>query len=161
MPKTPGTELTVKLEILIDAGPEKVWRVLSTPEGMRRWQGARVYEPRPGGEIVFYLGPTGEPVSAEDAAYISRGEVKVFDPPRTLAYSWQQHNVKTNETWPAATLVTLHLEPAGTGTRVTVAHSGFELLPQGVAEAAFEDYKRGWNLHDDLGKLKRLAEEVL
>jgi uncharacterized protein YndB with AHSA1/START domain len=161
VPNSSKQQLVIRLDIYIDAAPAEVWRILSTLDGMRRWQGAQEYEPSQGGKIVFHLGATGEPATGDDVIYVSRGEVKVFDPPSNLAYTWRQYNAKTDEIWPAETLVSLRLDPEGKGTRVRVVHSGFEQLPSDAAEQAFEDYRMGWTLHDDLGKLKRLVEGVL
>lgn len=151
-------KLEIDLRIEIDAAPGRVWSIISTLEGMRTWQGATVFEPWIGGRVEFELGPSGSLLQDEEAAYVMTGRVVGLEPERLIAYTWRQSAVG-GEAWPDETLVTLTLEPHGDGTVVRVTHGGFEKLPGELAAAAHRDYRWGWEHHDDLARLKRMAEE--
>jgi uncharacterized protein YndB with AHSA1/START domain len=61
---------------------QKVWRALVEPEHMAAWMPARMDgERRPGAPLRF--------VFAEEPSYDSRGEMRIFDPPYMLEYTWE------------------------------------------------------------------------
>ena len=93
--------LKIDLEIEIAAPPERVWQVFSTPENMQEWMRLSGYLPEVGANYQM-------DVSTPEGAFIFTGEVKVFDPPRELAFTWVQQEVG-KDPWPVDTLVTLRL----------------------------------------------------
>jgi uncharacterized protein YndB with AHSA1/START domain len=145
-----GQKMAVRQEILIHAAPEKVWAVMSSAEGIKKWLGPATYEPRVGSKIDFN-------VTHEGGNYYMFGEVMTFNPPRELAFTWTEQPVG-GEPWPVATRVTLTLTPEGEGTRVRLTHDGFENLPAEIAEDQFKSYERGWQMYNGLPELKAMAE---
>ena len=143
--------LTVDMEIEIIAPAEKVWAFLASVEGMQSWLGPKVYNPKLGGEIKFFV-DTGE------NKYNINGEVVVFDPPKSLAFTWNEHQVG-GQPWPEPTTVTITLNPTEGGTRVTLVHSGFEALPQIYRKEQFDSYVEGWKVRDVMTRLKDLLED--
>src|SRR3954465_3887638 len=109
---------TIEREVHIDASPEIVFQVGSSPEPLREWwpDEAR-YEPVPGsvGEIVF-----GDPDAGGGGASFT---VVPVDPPRGVGFRW---------TPPAdegagegnSLLVTFDLVAAGDGTLLTMTETG-------------------------------------
>lgn len=153
----PGEELTIRLDLLIDAPVERVWSFLASEDGMRAWQGAWRFEPRLGGETLFYINFETGSIEPDGAAYRMTGRVTVFEPPRRLAFTWRQEDLNSGVAWPEDTLIAFRLEPEGAGTRVYLEHSGFERLPAEYARSMYEDYSQGWLHH---GSLAQLAELV-
>lgn len=91
--------------------PERVWRALTEREAISRWLMENDFEPRVGHRFRFRTKP------APGFDGVVHCEVLACDRPRRLAYSWRGG--------PIDTLVTFTLEPDGTGTRLTLVHSGF------------------------------------
>ena len=143
-------KMIVRQEIHINAAPDKVWAVMTSVEGIKKWLGPATYEPRKGSKIDFN-------VTHEGGKYYMFGEVMTFDPPRELAFTWTEQPVG-GEAWPAATLVTIQLTPEAGGTRVSLIHSGFENLPADIAEDQFKSYGRGWAMSNGLADLKAMVE---
>jgi uncharacterized protein YndB with AHSA1/START domain len=67
------------------------------------------------------------------------GEVRVWDPPRRLVYSW--HPGRPADT---AQEVELRFSPAGSGTRVELEHRGWEVLGDNAVSTR-DSYDKGWN----------------
>ena len=153
------SDFAVELDIQIHAPIDHVWRIISTPDGMRRWQGATLFEPRLGGRTVFHINLDTGSTAEQDAQYRMDGRIVAFTPPYELAYTWRQTTLATGDTWPADTLVTITLSERGPQlTRARVVHSGFEALGEALGRELAAAYRQGWEDHDDLGQLKRLAE---
>jgi uncharacterized protein YndB with AHSA1/START domain len=130
---------TIRLERVLDARPETVWRYLTEAELRRQWfmggTDARA-------DSEFELLNDHDNLSDEDAPYPEdyapyKGrtwEEKVlrFDPPRLLETTFQggKNGVVTYE---------LHAE--GDRTRLTITHSGI------TSPTGFQDFGGGWNSH--------------
>jgi uncharacterized protein YndB with AHSA1/START domain len=96
-----------------------------------------IIEPRVGGR--FYE-------TAPDGREYIIGEVLHYEPGVRLTYTWKG-NVGVTE-------VDIRFTAEGAGTRVDVAHSGWEKLPDG--ETAAGQYSTGWD--EVLGYFTRHAE---
>jgi uncharacterized protein YndB with AHSA1/START domain len=78
-------------------------------------------EPKVGGRLF-------EAFEAQAAAaqhVIEVGRVRVWEPPRRLAFTWRGANFAPHE----QTEVDIQFEPTASGTLVTVTHSGLATLP--------------------------------
>ena len=75
-------------------------------------------EPAVGGRLF-------ESIDGDDGPHVFEvGRVRVWDPPRLLAFSWRGVNFAPNE----STEVEVQFSPAGAGTLVTVTHHGLSAL---------------------------------
>ena len=146
-----ATEMVVRLQTFIAAAPERVWHFLGTEEGLKAWLGPKEYEPRLNGRVLFVV-PEGEDT------YHMTGEVKRFDPPRELAFTWREQKVG-GEPWPVPTLVSIRLLPADGGTVVQLTHSGFERLPEAIAAREYAGYVRGWERRPAMTRLQELVAQ--
>lgn len=146
MPK----DLSIALEIEIAAPPDKVWEVFSSAENMQSWMGMLGYQPKVGSKYVMH-------VSAPDGKVDFFGEVTTYDPPRELAFTWTQQE-QGKPPWLISTLVTIKLTPTSAGTHVTLDHTGFEALPDAIAQEEFEGHIVGWDRSQVLASLKELVE---
>jgi uncharacterized protein YndB with AHSA1/START domain len=144
-----GMELgTIEREIYVEASPEVVFEVVSSPAHVKEWwpDDAR-YEPTPGstGEIVF-----GDPEAGGVAVAFSVVEAL---PPRSFSFRWTQPAgeaaVEGN-----SLLVTFDLRPQGSGTLLRMTETGFREMgwEAAVLEQQYHEHVTGWDYY-----LPRLA----
>jgi uncharacterized protein YndB with AHSA1/START domain len=125
--------------------PAKAWAALTTAEGLSGWFGADVtIDLRPGG-VAQVTGVSGR-------TYELR--VERVEEPTVFGYTWPIHVLPAGD--PRRTYVEFTLEPAGTGTRLTVVESGFAQLPDEAHRTAYDGNTCGW-----AGKLGQLAEYLV
>jgi uncharacterized protein YndB with AHSA1/START domain len=110
------TTHTVELK----ASPERVFRALASKEITDWWVRPGVFDTRewtgdvrPGGHWRCSGLGRGQPYAIE-------GDFQEVTPPRKLVHTWQPVGAPA-----ALTTVTYLLEPNGTGTRLTLHHTGF------------------------------------
>lgn len=139
---------SIRLERLLDAPAETVWRYLTEAELRSLWFMGGT-DATAGGEFELVvdhdkLSDEAVPYPESYAAYkgtIWTEKVIRFEPPRMLETSFQGGKNGT---------VTYELFPEGERTRLVVTHSGFE------SATGSQDFGSGWNSH--LGVLEaRLA----
>ncbi|HLU56784.1 MAG TPA: SRPBCC family protein [Pseudonocardia sp.] len=103
----------LRMERRLAHPPEKVWKAMTEPERLAEWFPSKVVvELREGGKVDY---DGGEP-----------GVVTDLDPPRLIAYTWQDDHLR----W--------ELHPEGDGTRLVLLHT-FDDRP-GAAS-----YGAGWH----------------
>jgi uncharacterized protein YndB with AHSA1/START domain len=142
---------TIEREIYVEASPEVVFEVVSSPDHLRGWWPDEAeYEPTPGstGEIVFGDRDTGGkvvPFTVVDAR-----------PPRTFSFRWT-HPADEAATAENSLLVTFDLTPTGDGTLLRMTETGFRELgwEAAVLERQYQEHATGWDFF-----LPRLAPYV-
>jgi len=145
-------ELRIHFEIEINATPDQVWAKLASLEGMNEWLSKKlVFEFHQGGRFQMEVSIPGE------GAFTFFGEVVRIDPPRELAFTWTEHE-KGKAPWPVATLVSFQLRPSGSGTFVSLTHTGFEKLEGELARTEYEGHIVGWERAETLKELKTAVE---
>jgi uncharacterized protein YndB with AHSA1/START domain len=132
----------IRLSMSVDAPPEKVFRALTEPAALNQWlaKDARV-DPRVGGR--FDLG------WKQDADIERSGpamEILDLVADKKLAISWPDW--RGDSSVPAQT-VTWLLDPEGSGTRVTLVHTGF------IRAAVVSDRPFAWGTF--LSEMARVA----
>ena len=120
--------------------PATVWAALTTAEGLSAWFGqeARI-DLRPGGSAQMSW-PDGPTVQMR---------VERVEEPAVFGFTWPVYGLPDDD--PRRTYVEFTLEPAGTGTRLTVVESGFAQLPEEAHRKAYDGNTRGWA--SELGEL--------
>ncbi|MFI7042182.1 SRPBCC family protein [Microbispora rosea] len=142
---------TIEREIYIEASPEIVFEVVSSPGHLKEWwpDDAR-YEPAPraAGDIVF-----GDPDAG--GAVVSFTVVDVR-PPRTFSFRWT-HPAGEVAAEGNSLLVTFDLTPSGAGTLLKMTESGFREMgwEAAVLEQQYREHATGWDFY-----LPRLAPYV-
>ena len=132
---------SIERELRIDAAPEVVYEVISSPEHLREWwpDDAKL-DPVPGatGAITF-----GDP-TAPDATIVPLTVLEA-DPPRRFAFRWAYDEGPATET--NSFLVTFDLVPSGDGTLLRFKETGFRERgwEAAVLEEAYLDHVRGWD----------------
>jgi uncharacterized protein YndB with AHSA1/START domain len=66
--------------VVLNAPIEKVWKAVSTQEGMAEWFMPNTFEPVVGHEFILHAGPYGD----------SPCKVTEFDPPYRLGFDWDK-----------------------------------------------------------------------
>jgi uncharacterized protein YndB with AHSA1/START domain len=118
------------------------------------YQGVLRLEPRAGGRLLHVRDD-----DARDEFVV--GQVRVWDPPGRLAFSWRLPNFTAEQ----STEVEVRFEAVADGTRVTLTHGGWDAVPpehparHGHVERAFVLFKGRW-WADVLGAAKRHAERL-
>ncbi len=138
---------SLRLERRYEVPPDKVWRAWTDPKALTAWFGPGEADSvtlaetdvRVGGRfhVVFHT-PDGEEHD------VSGTYVEVL-PARKLVFTWAWKSTPERES-----LVTVSLEPAGTGTRMNFLHEQF------YDQAARDDHEGGWTL-----TFEKLAHHLL
>jgi len=120
--------------------PGRVWTALTTAEGLGAWFGD---------EATIDLRPGGSARMSWNHGFTVEMRVERVEEPTVFGYTWQISGLPDDD--PRRTYVEFTLEPAGTGTRLTVVETGFAQLPQDIHRKAYEGNTEGWA--SELGEL--------
>jgi uncharacterized protein YndB with AHSA1/START domain len=113
---------------------------LTTAEGLGTWFGnAATIDLRPGGAAEMSW-TSGDKASMR---------IERVEEPTVFGFTWGISGLPDDD--PRRTYVEFTLEPAGTGTRLTVVESGFAQLPEDSYDTAFNGNTDGWA--SELGEL--------
>ena len=136
----------VELSVHIEASPDTVWGILTTPERFSAWMG---------GQVTFET-RVGSPYRAEFPQYrmVLSGEVLAFDDlGRRFALSWGIESGPRAETMPASSSrVEFRVADGQGGAHVEVRHGGF------LAAQTAREHEEGWRFH--LGRLSLSANRT-
>ena len=145
---------SIEREIHVDAAPDVVFDVISSPAHIREWWGGvkADVEPTAGatGELVWGDRATGEaqvvPITVVDAV-----------PPRLFSFRWV-HSSGEAATASNSLLVTFELVPSGSGTVLRLTETGFREMGWEVAvlEEAYQEHSAGWDTY-----VPRIGEYVI
>lgn len=140
---------SIERELYIDASPEVVFEVLSTPEHIRDWWSAETQiEPAPG--AASRLTWTDQDTGRQQSTPFTVVEV---DPPQRFSFRWTYDDEVAAPG--NSLLVTFELIPSGAGTTVRFNETGYRERgwEAAVLEAHYNDHRQGWDFY-----LPRLAE---
>ena len=133
---------TIEREIYVEASPEVVFEVVSSPDHLQQWWPDEAhYERVPGstGEIVFGDGP---------GRAVVQFTVVDAQPPRTFSFRWTQP-VGEPAVSGNSLLVTFDLTPSGGGTLLKMTETGFREMGWDIAllEQQYNDHITGWDFY--------------
>ena len=120
--------------------PAKVWKALTTAEGLAGWFG---------NEAVIDLRPGGAARVAWAGGQSADLRVERVEEPTVFGFTWHIDGLPEED--PRRTYVEFTLEPVGAGTRLTVVESGFAQLPEEAYKSAYDSHTEGWA--SELGEL--------
>jgi uncharacterized protein YndB with AHSA1/START domain len=145
---------TIEREIHIDASPEVVFDVVSSPEHLREWWPDEAEFPaEPGG-----TGRIGFGDLSQGRTWV---QLEVVDavPPRLFSFRWT-HEAGESATPDNSLLVVFELEPAGGGTRLRMTEGGFRQRGWDEAKVAAEyaEHATSWDFY--LPRLSAYAATV-
>ena len=147
---------SIEREIHIDAPPEVVFEVISTPEHVREWWNAET-------TVQAAPGATGELVWADGddpRAHVEPMTVVVAEPPRLFSFRWT-HQAGEGAAEGNSNLVTFELVPSGTGTLLRFSETGFRERgwEAAVLEQRYLDHGAGWDTF--VPRIKAYAERLV
>jgi uncharacterized protein YndB with AHSA1/START domain len=142
--------------IQIDASPEVVFEVISSPEHVREWwSDEAALDPAAGGvgELVF-----GDR-STEHAQVVSLTVVEA-EPPRLFSFRWVYPDGEA-ATSTNSLLVRFELVPSGAGTELRFTETGFREIgwEAAVLEQQYKEHSAGWDTF--LPRLRDYADQVV
>ncbi len=145
---------TIEREIYVEAPPETVFEVVSSPDHLKEWWPDDAhYQPTPGS--------TGEIVFGERDADGTVVQFTVVDarPPRTFSFRWT-HPAEEVAAEGNSLLVTFELTPKGGGTLLRMTETGFREMGWEIAvlEQQYQDHVTGWDFY--LPRLAPCAEKL-
>lgn len=146
---------SIERELRIDATPEVVYQVISSPEHLREWWPDEVdLDPVVGGSGTLSFGDPATP----EAAVVPIVVVEA-DPPRRFAFRWAHDDAPPTGT--NSFLVTFDLVAAGEGTLLRFRETGFRERgwEAAVLEETYADHVRGWELF--MPRLVTYAERLV
>ena len=134
----------IEREFRIEASPEMVFEVISSPAHIRKWWHAEAdLQPVPGtiGELVW-----GDKTTTE--AEITSITVVDAEQPRLFSFRWVYPHGEV-ATPANSLLVTFELVPSGTGTVVRLTEVGFREMgwEAAVLEEQYKEHSVGWDTH--------------
>jgi uncharacterized protein YndB with AHSA1/START domain len=140
---------SIEREFHVEASPEIVFDVVSSPEHIKQWWHADAQlHPTPGstGELAW-----GDELTPR--SHVSPITVVDADPPRLFSFRWLYSEGDAANT-KNSTLVKFELVPAGEGTLVRLTETGFRELGWDLAvlEQSYNEHVAGWDTH--LGGLR-------
>ena len=132
---------TIEREIYVDASPDVVFEVVSSPRHLEQWWPDEAhYEVAPGA--------TGEIVFGDREARGAVVQIAVVDarPPRLFSFRWTQP-VGQAASVGNSLLVTFDLQPSSTGTLLKMTEQGFRELgwEAAVLEQQYGEHITGWD----------------
>ena len=144
---------SIEREIRIDASPEVVFDVVSSPEHLKEWwPDEATLDPVPGGTGELVFGDGDDP-----RAHVAAVTVVEAEPYRLFSFRWT-HPADEVATASNSLLVTFELTPTdGGGTALKMTEVGFREQGWEVAvlEEQYNDHVNGWNFF-----IPRLGEYV-
>ena len=125
----------------IDAPVERVWRALTDAAEIARWFEVTIEGEFAPGRDVWMTSK-----HPDYAGMRFRVRVTEMTPPKRLVWRWHPGAVDPNVDYSREpeTTVTFSLEPAGGGTRLTVAETGFDEIALERRAKVFADNTQGW-----------------
>ena len=135
---------SIEREIHVDASPEVVFEVVSSPDHLQQWWPDEAhYDPVPGstGEIVF-----GKP--GDDGRAVVQLTVVEALPPRTFSFRWT-HPFGEPAASGNSLFVTFELTPSGGGTLLKMTETGFREMgwEAAVLEQQYHEHTTGWDFY--------------
>lgn len=115
-------------ELHIDASPERVYEVVTSPEHMRDWWPVDAsFDAVPGATGTLTFGTAVERITVLEA-----------DPPRRFSFRWVEDG---------SLLVTFDLTPYDEGTLLRMTETGYRERgwEAAVLEQTYHDHVRGWD----------------
>lgn len=143
----------IEKQIVVAAPRSRVWRAITDHRQFNEWFGVALTSPFTPGAVV-----SGQ-ITIEGYQHVTM-TVHVVDvePERRFSYRWHPGPPEPGADFSAEpmTLVTFTLEDVDGGTRLTVAESGFDAIPESRRIRAREGNASGWEAQ--VANVKRYVE---
>jgi len=137
-----GAELSrIDRTIEIKAPPERVWRALTNAKELSAWFQVTIEGDIAPGQEVWMTS-----LHAQHAGVRFRVRFAEMTPPKRFVWQWHPGAVdpKVDYSHEPLTTVTFKLEPSETGTRLSVAETGFNEISLARRAKVYGDNSQGW-----------------
>ena len=139
---------------LLGASRERVWRAITDAGEFGRWFGVKFdgyFSPGASlGGVIVATTVDAEVAQAQQAHAGMLFEIAVaeMDHPRLFSFRWHPFAVERDVDYSGepTTLVAFSLEDAPDGVLITLTECGFDALPPGRRERAFQANSQGWSV---------------
>lgn len=119
---------------IFPVNPELLWCALTEKERLKEWfVGLDEFRAEVGFRFSFSGGPS------EDRQYLHLCAITQAIPNQLLAFSWEYDG------YPGCTFVSFNLTRNGSGTLLTLSHTGLDTFPAENPDFAHENFSEGWN----------------
>jgi len=143
-----GSGIPVIARAVFHRTPADLWQMIASRSGLSKWvANVEEFDGRAGGAFRFRSRYRGQDV-------IEQGRIEEVVPESRIRLSWEW----IGEGWGNPTEVTFALEPEPTGTRIVIAHAGFDRIAPEKSADVRRNYALAWP--EVLGDLKRLLAPV-
>jgi len=134
--RTDVPEGTIRLVRSVAVPPDRVWHCLTDPDCFKSWWRRNVeIDPREGGRF-------GEPwADPEGRGRETKAQITAFHPPHGLVLVW------ADDAWSFDTVVSIWIEPDGSGSQVTIEHQGWMSAPERERAELMRSHREDWNTH--------------
>lgn len=132
---------SIERELHVDAAPEVVYEVISSPEHVREWWPDHAeFEAVPGATGIITFGDPAAPDAMRE-----RITVVEADPPHRFAFRWAGDEGPATDA--NSLLVTFDLVASGDGTLLRFSETGYRERgwEAAVLEEIYLDHARGWD----------------
>jgi uncharacterized protein YndB with AHSA1/START domain len=132
---------TIERETLINAPVARVWNAVGDHRRFGEWFRVALDQPFVAGEKS-----TGH-IAHKGYEHVRwTADVVAVEPPSRLALRWHPYAIDQDRDYSEepTTLVEILLAPEGDATRLRVVESGFDALPAGRRDEAFQMNSSGW-----------------
>jgi uncharacterized protein YndB with AHSA1/START domain len=133
---------SIEREIHVEATPDVVYEVISTPQHLQEWWPDEAeLEPVPGSTGLISFGDRSTPDAKVQALTVVEA-----DPPRRFSFRWV-YDEQEAATSANSLLVTFELVPAGEGTLLRFTETGFREKgwEAAVLEQQYREHVTGWD----------------
>lgn len=143
-----GGAIPVVARAVLPRTAADLWPMVATRSGLSKWvANVEEFDGQPGGPFRFRSRYRGQDV-------IEQGRIEEVVPESRIRLSWEW----IGESWGNPTEVTFALEPEPSGTRIVIAHAGFDRIAPEKSADARRNYALAWP--EVLGDLRRLMAPV-
>lgn len=140
-----NAENKARVELDIDATPEKVWDGLTKPDAVKQYMmGAKLETDWKVGSAITWKG------EYKGKSFEDKGKVLKVDKPKHLAYTHSSPGSDTANAEENYRTISIHLAPQGNGTRLTLTQDN------NPNENAKKESEKTWKMM--LEGLKKVAE---
>jgi uncharacterized protein YndB with AHSA1/START domain len=125
----------------IQAPPERVWRALTNAAELSTWFQVRIEGDITAGTAVWMTS-----THAQHAGERFRVRIIEMTPPRRMVWQWHpgEKDPSVDYSKEPETTVVFALEPAGSGTRLSVSETGFDAISLARRAKVYGDNSQGW-----------------
>jgi uncharacterized protein YndB with AHSA1/START domain len=131
----------IEKSIELKAPIERVWRAIADPAEFGTWFRVRLETPFIPCEVS-----RGHITYPGYEHIVWEATIVAMEPPRLFSFRWHPYAIDpaVDYSGEPTTLVEFRLEPSSTGTRLTIAESGFDALPSHRRIEALRMNEDGW-----------------